>query len=88
MFPGQRRSVELSSQYLHLEPRFRSDGIHRKGTLQPITLTVKTRQGRRTVTHVTGLETFSVEIDEFAEELRKICAGSASGEFTIFASNF
>ncbi len=39
------------------------------------------------MTHVTGLETFSVEIDEFAEELRKICAGSASGEFTIFASN-
>jgi translation initiation factor 1 (eIF-1/SUI1) len=51
----------------------------RKGTLSPITLTVKTRQGRKTVTHVVGLEAFGVEIDEFAEELRKLCAGSASG---------
>jgi translation initiation factor 1 (eIF-1/SUI1) len=38
----------------------------RKGTLSPITLTVKTRQGRKTVTHVVGLEAFGVEIDEFA----------------------
>ena len=54
--------------------------MSRKGTLQPITLTVKTRQGRKTVTHVTGLETFSIDVDEFADELRKVCAGSASGQ--------
>jgi len=53
-------------------------GVIKKGTLQPVTLTVKTRQGRKTVTHITGLETFSIDIDEFAEELRKLCAGSAS----------
>ncbi|WVQ99704.1 hypothetical protein IAU59_006845 [Kwoniella sp. CBS 9459] len=53
-------------------------GVMKKGNLQPITMTVKTRQGRKTVTHVSGLETFSVDIDSFAEEMRKACAGSAS----------
>lgn len=50
----------------------------RKGALQPITMAVKTRQGRKTVTIVAGLETFGVDVDDFAEELRKLCAGSAS----------
>ncbi|WWD17017.1 hypothetical protein CI109_101453 [Kwoniella shandongensis] len=53
-------------------------GVVKKGPLQPITMTVKTRQGRKTVTHVTGLETFSVDVDSFADEMRKLCAGSAS----------
>nr|XP_018262747.1 translation initiation factor 2D [Kwoniella dejecticola CBS 10117]OBR84905.1 translation initiation factor 2D [Kwoniella dejecticola CBS 10117] len=53
-------------------------GVIKKGTLQPITMSVKTRQGRKTVTHVWGLETFDIDIDAFAEELRKKCAGSAS----------
>lgn len=50
----------------------------RKGALQPITMAVKTRQGRKTVTIITGLETFGLDVDDFAEELRKRCAGSAS----------
>lgn len=54
--------------------------FRRKGSLQPITMTVKTRQGRKTITHVTGLETFSVDVDSFADEMRKLCAGSASSE--------
>jgi translation initiation factor 1 (eIF-1/SUI1) len=31
---------------------------------------------------ISGLETFSVDVDEFAEVLRKLCAGSASGELS------
>ncbi|WVW84182.1 hypothetical protein I302_106212 [Kwoniella bestiolae CBS 10118] len=53
-------------------------GVIKKGNLQPITMTVKTRQGRKTVTHVYGLETFNIDPDGFAEEMRKVCAGSAS----------
>jgi len=62
----------------------RIDGLRRKGTLQPITLVVKTRQGRKTVTRVAGLETFSIEVDEFAEDLKRLCAGSASGESSFY----
>jgi translation initiation factor 2D len=50
----------------------------RKGTLQPITLSVKTRQGRKTITLITGLETFSIAPEEFAEDLKKLCAGSTT----------
>jgi len=41
-------------------------------------MSIKTRQGRKTVTTIAGLESFGIDIDEFAEELRKKCAGSAS----------
>lgn len=55
--------------------------IFRKGALQPINLSVKTRQGRKVVTIITGVEAFGVNATEFAEELRRVCAGSASSEF-------
>lgn len=57
-------------------------GYRRKGPLQPVSMSVKTRQGRKTVTLISGLETFGVDIDDFAEELRKLCAGSTSSELS------
>lgn len=53
-------------------------GVVKKGALNPITMVVKTRQGRKQVTLVSGLEAFGVDPDEFAEELRRLCAGSTS----------
>lgn len=52
----------------------------RKGGMQPIALAVKTRQGRKVVTVITGLETYGIKVDEFAEDLKRICAGSASSK--------
>jgi len=75
MVDGVAKSVFLP---LHLNNSDRAS--NRKGAMQPITMSVKTRQGRKTITHVSGLETFSIDIDEFAEVLRKLCAGSASGK--------
>ncbi|KAL1411375.1 hypothetical protein Q8F55_002331 [Vanrija albida] len=53
-------------------------GVVKKGTLNPIIMSVKTRQGRKQVTLISGLESFGVDIDDFADELRRVCAGSAS----------
>ncbi|WVQ79675.1 hypothetical protein IAT38_001775 [Cryptococcus sp. DSM 104549] len=53
-------------------------GAIKKGPLQPITMVIKSRGGRRTVTHITGLELFNVDAEAFAEDMRKRCAGSAS----------
>lgn len=50
----------------------------RKGELKQISVIVKTRQGRRATTCVTGFENFQVEADDLAEELRKACASSTS----------
>jgi translation initiation factor 2D len=46
--------------------------------LRQISVVVKTRQGRRATTCVTGFENFQVEADYLAEELRKSCASSTS----------
>ncbi|TXT09017.1 hypothetical protein VHUM_02491 [Vanrija humicola] len=53
-------------------------GVVKKGTLNPIIMSVKTRQGRKQVTLISGLESFGVDVDDFADELRRVCAGSAS----------
>ena len=42
-------------------------------------MVVKIRQGRKACTLITGHETFGLQADDLAEELRKICASSTSG---------
>lgn len=41
-------------------------------------LSVKTRNNRRTVTSIINLESFGIDLEDLAEELKKACAGSAS----------
>ncbi|GMK53938.1 hypothetical protein CspeluHIS016_0105240 [Cutaneotrichosporon spelunceum] len=53
-------------------------GTVKKGALNPITIQVKTRQGRKQVTLVAGLEGFVIDPDDFADDLRRRCAGSTS----------
>lgn len=58
------------------EPNF----DYRKGTLKPISVVVKIRQGRKASTLVTNFEPFLVTAEFLAEELRRICASATSGE--------
>lgn len=53
--------------------------IHRKGKLNPISVAIKMRQGRKAVTLITGFEPFLVNADELGEELRRLCAAQTSG---------
>ncbi|CAK9781183.1 hypothetical protein CC85DRAFT_289014 [Cutaneotrichosporon oleaginosum] len=53
-------------------------GHVKKGALTPISIVVKTRQGRKQVTLVAGLEGFGIDPDDFADDLRRRCAGSTS----------
>jgi translation initiation factor 2D len=45
--------------------------------LAPVSIAVKTRAGKK-VTVVSGLETFDVDPDATAEELKRLCAGSTT----------
>ena len=76
--PGKERT-QLSSKgpttYLLAAPTH--DRL-RKGNLKPVSVVVKTRQGRRATTCVAGFEAFQVEADDLAEGLRKTCASSTS----------
>jgi translation initiation factor 2D len=48
-----------------------------KGNLTPVTIAVKTRAGKK-VTVVSGVETFDVDPEEMATELKRLCAGSTT----------
>ncbi|KAI6001735.1 hypothetical protein EDC04DRAFT_2583890, partial [Pisolithus marmoratus] len=70
----QRLSEKMQNWY-----EIRAEGqepLLRKGQLKPISVVVKTRQGRRASTLISGFEPFLLEAEEMAEELRRICAGS------------
>ncbi|TBU43036.1 eukaryotic translation initiation factor SUI1 family protein [Dichomitus squalens] len=54
------------------------DTIRKKGDLKPVSVVVKIRQGRKACTLITGYETFGLQADDLAEELRKTCASSTS----------
>ncbi|EIW76663.1 hypothetical protein CONPUDRAFT_157843 [Coniophora puteana RWD-64-598 SS2] len=50
----------------------------KKGQLKRISAAVKTRQGNRVATLITGFEPYLLDADELAEELRKTCASATS----------
>ncbi|KAF9283710.1 hypothetical protein BGZ68_005199 [Mortierella alpina] len=49
-----------------------------KGGVKPIHVTQEIRTGRKTVTKVSGLEHFMIDVDAFAHELQVLCAGSVA----------
>lgn len=49
---------------------------------------VKIRQGRKASTLVTGFEPFFLGADDLAEELRRICASSTSGQLPLVLCPF
>lgn len=49
-----------------------------KGGIPKININTERRGGNKTVTTITGLESFGIVPAAFAEELRKVCAGSTS----------
>jgi hypothetical protein len=56
---------------------------NRKGSLKPISVIVKIRQGRKASTLVTNFEPYLLTADFLAEELRRICASATSGKPTF-----
>ena len=60
----------LLTAFIHNRPR--------KGELKHISIVIKTRQGNRVTTCVSGFENFQIEADYLSEGLRKACASSTS----------
>ncbi|KJA22113.1 hypothetical protein HYPSUDRAFT_55031 [Hypholoma sublateritium FD-334 SS-4] len=62
--------------------QIRADGhdpVTKKGTLAPVQVVTKIRQGRKASTLISGFEPFLVvDAEEMAEDLRKVCAGATS----------
>lgn len=78
---GDKLVKSCSPYFIVLKPgESASDpGIKPKaGTPPKIQLLLEKRQGKKTVTRVSGVEPFRVDPKAMAEELQKTCAGSAS----------
>lgn len=58
--------------------------VNRKGSVKPISVTIKIRQGRKAATLITGFESYFLKAEEIAEELRKLCASSTSSMFITY----
>ncbi|KAH7882166.1 hypothetical protein F5I97DRAFT_1931887 [Phlebopus sp. FC_14] len=74
----QRLSEKMQSWYeIRAEGK---DPTLKKGKLKPVSVVVKSRQGRKgkASTFVTGFESFFLEGEEMAEELRRSCACATS----------
>ncbi|PPQ94260.1 hypothetical protein CVT25_004917 [Psilocybe cyanescens] len=54
------------------------DPVTKKGSLSPVQVVMKVRQGRKASTLITGFEPFFVDAEDMAEDLRKVCAGATS----------
>lgn len=60
------------------------DPLLRKGHPKSIEIVQEIRQGRKTVTKVTGVEAFGLEIEELVKDFTKLCASSVTCKLSIF----
>lgn len=61
-------------------------GKPKAGSPPKILITLETRSGNKTVTKISGLESFHIPPQPLADELRKVCAGSASVDQLVGSS--
>ncbi|OAD04325.1 hypothetical protein MUCCIDRAFT_161076 [Mucor lusitanicus CBS 277.49] len=54
------------------------EAVLKKGACKPIEIVQEVRQGRKTITKVTGVEGFGLDVDELSKELTRLCASSAT----------
>ncbi|KAL9097680.1 MAG: hypothetical protein Q9165_000006 [Trypethelium subeluteriae] len=58
----------------------------RSGIAPKVKITLETRSGNKTVTKISGMESFFISPQPLAEELKKVCAGSSSVEKLVGSS--
>ncbi|KAI8390842.1 uncharacterized protein BYT42DRAFT_554517 [Radiomyces spectabilis] len=73
---GQRLLSKM--QHFHVLTLPGKEPVLRKGEPKPVNITQEIRQGRKTITKVTGVEAFELDIDDLCKDLTKLCASSAT----------
>jgi translation initiation factor 2D len=84
-----KREDALSALCGRMQPWYRiaiggGEPFTKKGTLRPITIAAKIRQGRKVCTFITGFEQYHLSGEALAEALRVRCASSTSGTYCLF----
>jgi translation initiation factor 2D len=77
------KSVSSLCSFLLSLDRYHCRLRNRKGSLKPISIVVKKRQGLKANTLITDFEPYLLTADFLAEELRRTCASSTSGKLAF-----
>ncbi|KAF8246636.1 hypothetical protein K440DRAFT_602077 [Wilcoxina mikolae CBS 423.85] len=72
------RLVKACSPYYKITTASGEKQKPKSGQAPKVQVVMEKRQGKKTVTRVFGLEPFGVDPKQLAEELQKVCAGSAT----------
>ncbi|KAH8114910.1 hypothetical protein DFH11DRAFT_1590309 [Phellopilus nigrolimitatus] len=72
-----RRLLEKMQPWYRIEADGQ-DPVLKKGKLEPISVAVKLRQGRKACTLITGFEPYGLAADALAEALRRACASATA----------
>lgn len=66
---------------IDLEDSEESLGKITRGAAQSVVVEIRTRQGRKNVSLVTGLEVYGIEAEAFSQDLMRVVGASGSGKF-------
>lgn len=68
-------------QRMHMIALPGQEPILRDGSPRNVLITQETRQGRKTMTKVTGVEWYGLSVDEVCKDLTRRCASSVTGTY-------
>jgi len=68
-------------QRMHMIALPGQEPILRDGSPRNVLITLETRQGRKTMTKVTGVEWYGLSVDEVCKDLTRRCASSVTGTY-------
>ncbi|RPB02651.1 hypothetical protein L873DRAFT_1826672 [Choiromyces venosus 120613-1] len=75
---GDKLLKSCSPYYRVLHPSADESSKPKSGAPPKVSLVIESRQGKKTVTKLSGLEPFGIDAKAAAEVLQRVCAGSAS----------
>ncbi|KAK6514475.1 hypothetical protein TWF281_004675 [Arthrobotrys megalospora] len=72
------RFLRLHQQYYTIISPSGEESKPKSGTPPKITITLESRQGKKVVTRIKGMEVFGVDVGKFMEELKSVAASSVT----------
>lgn len=67
-------------QHMHTITLPEQEPILRDGNPRNIVILLETRQGRKTMTKITGIEWYGLSVDDACKDLTRRCASSVTGK--------
>lgn len=71
-------------QHMHTITLPEQGPVLRDGNPRNIVILLETRQGRKTMTKITGIEWYGLSIDDACKDLTRRCASSVTGNALIW----